>query len=118
MKKTEITDKNDYIGQYDFINANMYTIARLWLENKDKKGHIQIFIKPDYLSYYGLKFIEQKRVRKDTFLMTKGDALVEYDGVKNCVLVEFFWEKIHTSYRAAIGYTINCDDSDIKINQL
>ena len=109
MKKTEIT-QNDYIGQSDFINANMHTIARLWLENKDKKGYIQIFIKPDYLSYYGLKFIEQKRVRKDTFLMTKGDALVEYDGVKNCVLVEFFWEKIHTSYRAAIGYKINLSE--------
>jgi hypothetical protein len=46
MKKTEITDKNDYIGQSDFINSNMDAIARLWLENKDKKGYIQIFIKP------------------------------------------------------------------------
>jgi len=93
MKKTEITDKNDYIGQYDFINANMYTIARLWLENKDKKGHIQIFIKPDYLSYYGLKFMEQKRVRKGTFLMPKGDALVKYDGVKTVYWSNFIGKK-------------------------
>jgi hypothetical protein len=109
--KTEISiTQNDYIGQSDFINANMYTIARLWLENKDKKGHIQIFIKPDYLSYYGLHFVQQKRVRKDTFLMIKGDELVKYDGVKDCILVEFFWGKIHTSYRAAIGYKINLNE--------
>ena len=115
MKAENLTN-NDFIGQTDFINNNASVLAALWEANRAKKGYIQIFIKPDYLSYYGLKFIEQKRVRKGTFLMPKGDALIKYDGVKNCVLVEFCWEKIYTSYRAAIGYKINLIDSDNIIN--
>jgi hypothetical protein len=113
MKKVEIT-KNDLLGQLDFIQHNIDKISKVWLDNKDKKGYVQIYATKDYLNHYGLKFVQQHHVVKYTF----NDLLVKQaKGIPTeIVYVEFLWEKTYTKYRAAIPITAIVLDEEIGLN--
>lgn len=102
----QIADKVNITGftkehcqnQLDFINNHYDEIIRLWEDNKQKKGYIQIYITPDYKpNPCGFKFIE-KRVQKSTFR-----PFSVYEG-ETYALIHFLWEATYTQYRMRIAY--------------
>lgn len=84
----------------NFINKYKDSLIKFWEENKNKKGYIEVYVKPDYtLHDCGFTFIET-RIGKSSFKTVWKSRTNSY------VLVHFIWEATHTQHKLALAYEL------------